>query len=158
MKPLIIRFVIPLALIFFMLFTKWWRVETDLAVKDLYGFPLPYTAPCVDGGGCVQYFLVPLAADILVYFLIVLLFTWLIYRIHELSIPPAIGYLLWAINVLYYIPSVAYKNATARNEFYLKREFDIFRVVHTGYFFVWEEDPIVDYSKYGPATTTSQPE
>jgi hypothetical protein len=158
MKPLITRFVLPLSLIFFMVFTKWWQVETDLAVNYLYGFPLAYTAPCIGGGRCVQYFLLPLAVDLVVYFLVVLLFTWLIYRFHQLQIPSSIAYLLWAINVLYYIPSVAYKNAKADNQFYWQKEFTVFRVVHTGYFFIWEEDPIVDYSKYQSARNTSQPE
>jgi hypothetical protein len=156
MKQLITRFVLPLSLIFFLLFTKWWQVETDLAVNYLYGFPLAYTAPCITGGECVQYFLLPLAIDLVVYFLIVLLFTWLIYRFHKLAIPPAIGYLLWAINVLYYVPSVAYKNAVADNQFYMQREFKIFKTIHTGYLFIWEEEPMVNYSKHRPAAKTSQ--
>ena len=148
MKHLVIRFVLPLSLIFFLLFTQWRLVETDLSLNYLYGFPLPYTAPCIAGGGCSQYFLMPLIVDLAVYFLTVLLFTWLIHYFHRLRIPAAIGYLLWAINVLYYVPSVAYKNAGQQTEFYWQHKFKIFRVVSTGYIFIWEEDPMIDYTEY----------
>lgn len=158
MKHLIIRFVLPLSLIFFLLFTQWRLVETDLALSYLYGFPLPYSAPCIAGDGCTQYFLMPLGVDLLVYFLTVLVFTWLIYYFHRLRIPAAIGYLLWAINVLYYVPSVAYKNSGKQSEFYWQHDYSIFRVVASGYLFIWEEDPVVDYSKYHPAEKSNRPE
>jgi hypothetical protein len=151
MKPLILRLILPLSLIFFILITKWWFVETELPINYLYGFPLPYTAACVGGNGCVQYFIIPLAIDIAVYFLALLLVTWLVHRFNPLRIPRAIGYILWAINVLYYIPSVAYKNMNASTEFYTQREFRVFRTLETGFIFVWEDDPVIDYSKYRPA-------
>ena len=157
MKPLILRLILPLSLIFFILITKWWLVETELPVNYLYGFPLPYTAACVSGNGCIQYFIIPLLIDLAAYFFAVLLITWLIHRFNRLRIPKAIGYILWAINVLYYTPSVAYKNANASTEFYVQREFKVFRTLETGFIFVWEDDPVIDYSKYKPAKATRRP-
>ena len=151
MKRLILRLILPLSFIFFLLFTKWWLAETEFGQQYLYGFPLPYTCTCVGDVDCSQYFLVPLILDWLCYFLPLLMVAWLIRRYRPAHIHNSIGVILWMINVVLYTPLIAQKNINGNTEYYSKREFKIFKVAETGYLFIWEHNPVIDYNKLQPS-------
>jgi hypothetical protein len=151
MKRLIFRLILPLSFIFFLLFTKWWLAETEFGQQYLYGFPLPYTSACVSDTECSQYFLLPLVCDWLCYFLPLLMVAWLVRRYRRASIHRAVGVILWLINAVFYIPVIVHKSMHGNTEYYMKREFDIYRVNKSGYIFIWEHDPIIDYNKLQPS-------
>ena len=151
MKRLIFRLILPLSFIFFLLFTKWWLAETDFGERYLYGFPLPYTSVCVGDVECSQYFLVPLVLDWCCYFLPLLVVAWLLRHYRPSRVHGAVGVILWLIVVVFYVPVIADKNINGNTEYYTQREFKIFRVTKSGYLFIWEHDPVIDYNKLQPS-------
>ena len=70
MKQLIVKLILPLSIISFALFTKWWHVFVE-DVPDTFftGFPLPYVCKGWHTSLSLQIFIGELLFDFLIYFL-----------------------------------------------------------------------------------------
>lgn len=68
-RKLILNLTFPLTIIIFILFTKWWIVDViDGTDAIMYGFPFIYKSPAFYTSMAVEYFIIELIADILLYF------------------------------------------------------------------------------------------
>nr|WP_294783414.1 hypothetical protein [uncultured Flavobacterium sp.] len=78
-KKRLLTLSLPLTLISFILFTKWWIVDViDGSDCVTYGFPLIYKAPAFYTSLAQQFFIVEFVIDFLTYFLIVFTVLFLI--------------------------------------------------------------------------------
>ena len=68
MKQLTWKLVLPLTIISFVMFTKWWYVEIDDYRETLTGFPFPFVCPGWHTSMSLQIFVFELIVDVLVYF------------------------------------------------------------------------------------------
>src|SRR5690348_8265335 len=68
MKQLTWNLVLPLTVISFTAFTKWWYVEGDGFTEILKGFPLPFVCPGWHTSLSLQIFVLELITDIMTYF------------------------------------------------------------------------------------------
>jgi hypothetical protein len=88
MKKNIIRLILPVTLILFTLFTKWWYVFPDGPPVMAYGFPLIYKCPGFHTSLSMQYFVLEMIADLLFYFLICFILFIIIRKWIRLNISP----------------------------------------------------------------------
>lgn len=138
MKQLILKLILPLTVISFTIFTKWWYVlPVDAPDTMMIGFPIPYACDGWHTSLSLQIFCVELVIDLLAYFSFwfVVVFSvnrFLIkIRLHKLLsvvLLSTTGLLLSGMAL------IAYNHNT--NIFYIKRPFDI-EILMTGYKFVW---------------------
>ncbi|MCD0472865.1 hypothetical protein LPB87_00490 [Flavobacterium sp. EDS] len=142
-KKAILNLTLPLTIITFILFTKWWIVDiVDGSDAVMYGFPLIYKSPAFHTSLAEQYFIMEFLIDFLFYFTVLSAILFLINRfISEIKIKRSLlifiyiitGALL-AIEILF---AVAFEPS-----FSIKRDFDI-EVRQTGvkfYFYEKERD------------------
>ena len=78
-RKLIINLVLPLTIIIFILFSKWWIVDVvDGTDGIMYGFPFIYKAPAFYTSMAEEYFILELIADLIIYFGVVFGIVYLI--------------------------------------------------------------------------------
>ncbi|MCW4470851.1 hypothetical protein OGH69_17920 [Flavobacterium sp. MFBS3-15] len=149
MKHLILKLVLPLTLFSFVFVTKWAYVLPEDAPDDmLFGFPLPYRCSGWHTSLSEQYFLMEMAFDLLVYFIIWLAIIYLVNRLIAVRPNRAIVAALWLVTVL----SLAFPVLRASNPdnvFKTKRDFK-YEEVDTGVHFMWDSETNPDYEKYFP--------
>ncbi len=81
MKKLAWKLVLPLTIISFVVFTKWWIVDVvDGPQETLIGFPFPYNCPGWHTSLSLQIFVWPLMIDLLVYYTFWLVLIFVINR------------------------------------------------------------------------------
>ncbi len=150
MKPLVFRFVIPLTIISFVSFTKWWyALPVDAPDTMFTGFPFIFMCPGWHTSMSLQIFVIEFLLDLLTYFLFwfVLLFCVDRYvntiRTHKIA-----TICLWILSSFF----IAFGILVASNKdniFFLKRPYEV-EVLETGYRFVWENVVRPDFYKYFP--------
>lgn len=138
MKKLVFNLVIPLTVISFILFTKWWYVQVvDWVDEIMIGFPLPYTCPCFHTSICQQVFILELVADLITYFLFWLFVVLFVNRfIIKINPKKVVTIVLYAITILAtsgYIFFFFFDHTL-----YARRDFEI-KIIHTGYDFIWHD-------------------
>ena len=68
----ILKLALPLTVIVFILFTKWWIVQiVDGPDYIMYGFPFIYKSPAFHTSMAFQYFFIELFVDLFIYFSII---------------------------------------------------------------------------------------
>lgn len=147
-NKIIIRIVLPLTMILFLIFTKWWIVDVvDGTDGIMYGFPFIYKAPAFYTSMAVEYFILPLLADFLIYF--GLLFG-IVYLINKFLVAVAIrklvsvflfivAFLLVSLElVLSFMPD---------NKISFKRDYDI-EVKQTGFDFPLNNSDQIEFDNY----------
>lgn len=95
MRKLITRLVLPVAIICFALFTKWWYVLTDGLEVMMYGFPFIYKSDALHTSLASHYYLLPCIADFLVYFIVCFTLLYVLKRIIKFRVARTISVLLW---------------------------------------------------------------
>ena len=71
-KNRLLSLALPLTIIIFILFSKWWIADVvDASDYIMYGFPLIYKCPAFHTSLAQQYFIMELFIDILAYFSLV---------------------------------------------------------------------------------------
>jgi len=149
MKQLTWKVVLPLTVISFIAFTKWWHVEIDESVEILKGFPFPYVCPGWHTSLSLQIFVFELVVDLIVYFtfwfFLVLAATKITRSIH---IPRIMTIILLVTSGLCSIVLVLFA-INPDNIYTTTRQFDI-KVVETGYRFVWQKPIQPDYIRHQP--------
>jgi hypothetical protein len=154
MKYLTFNLVLPISVISFSMFTKWWYVlPVDAPDTILSGFPLPFICEGWHTSLSLQIFILELLIDFLVYFLfwfitIYAINSYLIKITIDRRIYSGIGRALWGLAFLIIVGFVCI-NADPNNLFYFKRPWKM-EIMETGYKLIWKNQARPDFYKYHP--------
>lgn len=153
MRQLTWKLVLPLTLISFVLWTKWWMVyalPVDGPDIIMVGFPLTYAGDGWHASMSLQIFFIELAVDLLIYFLFWLLIVFLVDRfIVKIRLNRVATIVMQSIGGLFMLGLILI-GANSDNLYYLKRPYDI-EILDSGYKFYWDGNPRpenFDYKAY----------
>lgn len=146
MKQLTWKLVLPLTIISFTIFTKWWHAEIDDYREVLKGFPLPFVCPGWHTSMSLQIFVTELIVDILVYFLFWFFIVMTAAKtIKSFCVPKPMTIILLATSGLFTIALILLA-INPDNIYTTTRPFDI-KIMETGYRFMGQEETRPDYHK-----------
>lgn len=137
MKQLTWKLILPLTVISFTIFTKWWYViPVDAPDSMMLGFPLPYVCDAWHTSMSLQIFFFELLIDLLTYFSFWFILVLFIDKfIIKIKLHKIVTILLLTLGGLFTC-GLTYIASFPENLFYAKRDFDI-DVLVTGYKFMW---------------------
>jgi len=147
-RQLTLKLAVPLTIISFALFTKWWYALPVDAPDTMYcGFPFVYVGHGWGSSMTLQIFLIEFISDLLIYFVFwFLIITCINYYIIKIRPYKALTILLWSLSaIIIGFNALIWSNND--NTFYMKREYK-FEVLTTGYQFMWDNVQRPDYNKY----------
>lgn len=155
MKSLTIKIVIPLTILSFATFTKWWyALPIDAPDTMFTGFPLPFVCNGWHTSLSLQIFTTEFFVDLLVYFLFWFILIFCINRFAKMKVYKALTIGLWILSGLV----IAFTTLLAANKdnlFYLKRPFSI-EVMDTGFKFGWQYKERPEFSNSPEVSYRSQ--
>ncbi|MDN5201008.1 hypothetical protein QQ008_06540 [Fulvivirgaceae bacterium BMA10] len=148
MKQLTWKLVLPLTVISFATFTKWWYVlPVDAPDTMMAGFPMAYLSEGWHTSMSLQIFVVEFLIDLLTYFMFWFLLVFCInrllikIRIHKILtilLLTLTGLIMIGTTIIFSMPEHVYKST---------RDFEI-TVLETGYKFFWQKTERPDFEKY----------
>jgi hypothetical protein len=150
MKKLVLNLVVPLSVISFTIFTKWWyALPVDAPDSMLAGFPLPFVCDGWHTSMSFQIFVAELVLDFLVYFLFWFLVIFCVNKfLGTIRVPKILTVLLLGSTTL--ILGIATLIAhISDSQFSVKRDFEM-EVLDTGYKFIWQYQARPELSNYSP--------
>ena len=138
----------PVTIIIFILFTKWWIVDVvDGTDGIMYGFPFIYKAPAFYTSLAEEYFIPELIADLILYFGVIFGIVYLINRfLFEITIRKVVSVILFIIASLL----VSFELLFAfmpDNKFSLERDYDIV-IKQTGFEFPLNNSDRKEFDNY----------
>ena len=147
MKKLILKTSLPLAIIAFAVFTKWWHVLPFDARQTFYwGFPFAYVGEGWQTSGALQFFILEALVDFMLYFLVCYGLLWILFSLLKLkTISKLIGKTLWSLAFLITI-AWAFIISFSHPTFYLTRNYD-WKVLSEGYLFMGQKTPLPDINQ-----------
>ncbi len=150
MKQLILKVILPLTIISFGLFTKWWyTLPVDAPDTMLSGFPLPYVGDGWHTSMSLQFFIFEFTIDLLTYFLICYMVVCLANQYLIKTRPgKIITRTLWSIAGIFILIAGLVLN-DSNHLYYVKRPFEM-EIMETGYKFIWQQVEQPDFYKYHP--------
>ena len=150
MKQLTWRFVLPLTIVSFGTFTKWWYVlPVDAPDTMMAGFPLPFVSDSWHTSESLQIFMTEFIIDFLTYFLFWFLLALFIDRyLTQIRISKVLTAVLWTLSTLIFIIAV-WIASMPEQIVEVKRNWDM-RVMVTGYKLTWKHQDRPDFAKYDP--------
>lgn len=153
MKQLTWKLVLPLTIISFVIFTKWWYVDVvDGSDEILTGFPVPYMCPGWHTSLSLQIFVSGFIIDLLTHLTFWFFLTFIVHRlIIKIRLNKILMITLLSISGLFAI-GIILIGSNSDNIYTFKREFEI-KKLESGYKFIWENQSRPDYYKYHPETT-----
>lgn len=145
MKKLIWKFVLPLTIISFCLFTKWWHVGIANRHDDiLIGFPFPFFRLAGHTSLALQIFISELCINLLIYFGFWFISVLIVHRfLIQIRLHKAAAIILIFISGIL-LSGLVLIALNPDNIYTTKRDFDI-EIKATGYKLVWEETPGTTY-------------
>jgi hypothetical protein len=153
MKNLSWRLVLPLTLISFVLWTKWWMVyalPVDAPDIIMVGFPLAYAGDGWHTSLSLQIFILEFFIDLLMYFLFWFVAIWTIDKyVVKIQINRIATIFLVATAGLISLALIRI-GADSTNLYYIKRPYNI-EVLESGFKFIWDGNPRpvnFDYEEY----------
>jgi hypothetical protein len=149
-KNLVFKLVLPLAIVSFGIFTKWWYVlPEDAPDTMMFGFPLAFVSDGWFTSMSHQIFVFELIFDFLVYFIFWFLLTVFINRfLIRIKIPKPITSTLWVCSTILFSMAIWFVSYPEQY-FKLRRDWKMKTMV-TGYSFIWTSQDRPDFSKYDP--------
>jgi magnesium-transporting ATPase (P-type) len=125
MKKLLFPLTLPLTIISFLIFSKWWYVIA-IDAKDVfaYGFPLIYKCEGFHTSMSTQYFLTEMAFNFLCYFAFWLLFIGMINKFWNIQFPKYISKLFWYVCSILF-GAFMYLSCEFDDRYLLKRPFEV---------------------------------
>jgi hypothetical protein len=149
MKKLTWSLVIPLTIISFYIFTKWWYIlPVDAPDSIFYGFPFPFIGDGWFTSGSLQIFIFELVSDLLIYFIIWFTIIYCCKKYLRLkNIPKLLTATLLSLMTL--IITYAIWVASYETVFLYKRDFDM-EIMETGFKFIWQDQTRPDFNNYHP--------
>ncbi len=132
------KLVLPLTIISFVIFTKWWYVEVvDGPPEILTGFPLPYMCPGWHTSLSLQIFVSGLIIDFLSYFAFWSILTLIVNRfIIEIKLNKILTIFLLTVAGLLSVGMI-FIGSNPDNIYTINRDFEI-EILDSGYKFIWE--------------------
>ena len=152
MKSLILKIVLPLTIIFFSVFTKWWYVlPEDGPHTMMSGFPMIWISEGWHTSMSYQFFLMEFSINLLTYFLSTLVITWLINKhVVTIVVPKYVSALL--LSLAGFTCAIAIWIGSMPIHIYkAHRDVDI-EVLKTGYKFLWQHPETPNPENYKPKT------
>lgn len=151
MKLLSWTLVLPLTVLSFTIFTKWWYVlPVDGPDSMMVGFPFPYACEAWHTSLALQIFLLELCLDILIHFTFWFAVIFCVDRfIIKIQLHKAISIIIIGISSLL-LCGLLFIAFNPDNIFKARRNFDI-EILKTGYKFFWEGNQRpenFDFEKY----------
>ena len=148
MRRLIFTLVIPLTIISFAFFTKWWYALPEDAPDTMFiGFPFPYVGDGWGSSMSLQYFAIEFIADLLTYFAFWFLLAALIDRfLIKIKLNKALTIILWCFSGLI-ISGAVFIASVFESNFYLTRDFKM-EVLDSGFNLPLEHKQRPDLNKY----------
>lgn len=145
MKNLVLKLILPLTIISFTLFTKWWYVLPEEVPDYVFiGFPLIYQGPGFHTSLSLQIFWLEFFIDFLVYFLFLFLIIFIVKQFFlKLSIPKILTVILWVISSSI-IAIALLQCMIADNVYFFRRPYN-FKILETGYSIGWKRIDRPDY-------------
>ncbi|WP_127122329.1 hypothetical protein [Chryseotalea sanaruensis] len=150
MKQLLWKLILPLTIISFTIFSKWWYVHIiDGSDEILTGFPLPYMCRGWHTSLSLQIFVLGLIIDLLTYFAFWFMLTFIIHQfIVKIKLNKTLTIFLLIISGFLSVVMILI-GSNSDNIYTLHMDFES-EIHETGYKFIWEKEPQHDYSKYHP--------
>jgi hypothetical protein len=150
MKQLTWKLILPLTIISFGTITKWWYTSSVDSPETLYsGFPFPFVGNGFHTSMSLQFFVIELVADLLIYFLIWFVIVFCINRyLTKIKTYKIVTIGLWTIAGIIII-GASYIASFHENIFHFKRPYNI-EIMETGYKFLWQHTERPNYYKYHP--------
>jgi hypothetical protein len=150
MKQLTWKLVLPLTIISFSTFTKWWYVDIiDGTDELLTGLPLPYMCPCWHTSLCLQIFISALIIDVLTYFSFWLTLTFLVNKfLIKIRLNRTLTIILVSLSGIL-LTGMIFIGSLSDNIYTWNRDFKI-KKLETGYKFIWDEKYRPGYYEYHP--------
>lgn len=150
MKQLLYKLILPLTIISFTIFSKWWYVQViDGPDEILTGFPIPYMCRGWHTSLSLQIFVFGLIIDLLTYFAF-----WhiLIFIINQfvVKIKPNKIFTIFILIISGFLSAVMILFGSNPDNIYTFRMGFESEILETGYKFIWEKEPQPDYYKYHP--------
>jgi hypothetical protein len=145
-KQLTWKLVLPLTIISFTIFTKWWHAQVDDHQEILRGFPLPFVCPGWHTSLSLQIFVLELVLDIFVYFAFWFLMTFIATKTKSFRMRKAVTISLLTTAGLCTMALILFA-INPDNIYTATRPFEI-EVKETGYRFVWQDQTRPDYHKH----------
>ena len=142
--------ILPLTIISFATFTKWWYVLPDDAPDTMMaGFPLAFVSDGWHTSMSLQIFLFEFIVDFLIYFLFWFLLIFIIDRyLTQIKVSKILRMLLWTLSALIF--TVAIIIASMPDQIIkVKRDWDM-QIMTTGYKLTWKNQERPDFNKYAP--------
>lgn len=138
MKRLTWTSILPLTIISFALFTKWWfTLPVDAPGTMMYGFPFIWYCDGWHTSLSLQIFILPLLANLAIFFLFWYSSFFLLQRfIVKVSVPKIITILALVFSSFISIGAV-WMGSMPEHIYSWKQDFDA-QVLTTGYRFIWE--------------------
>ena len=149
-KQLTWRLILPLTIISFGTFTKWWYVlPVDAPDTMMIGFPFAFVADGWFTSMSLQIFLIEFIVDFLIYFLFWFLVALLIKRIlTQINVSKIPTRIIWALAILTISFWVLILTISEKH-IKVKRDWNM-QVLVTGYKFTWTQKDRPEFSKYDP--------
>jgi hypothetical protein len=150
MKQLLWKLILPLTIISFIFFSKWWYVHViDGSDEILTGFPLPYMCRGWHTSLSLQIFVLSLIIDLLTYFAFWCMLTFIIHQfIVKIKLNKILTIFLLIISGFLSVVMILI-GSNSDNIYTLRMDFES-EIHETGYKFIWEKEPQHDYYKYHP--------
>ena len=140
MKKLMLKLVLPLAIIALFAFTKWTCAQVvDVPNSVLEGFPLRYNCPGWGSSMTLQFFVAEFVVDLSIYFTFFFIAIYLIDRF-AFSIKPPKGMFITHYVIAGLILCLQIMIYSRETTFYLHRWFDI-KIIQSTYGFFWQNRP-----------------
>ena len=137
-KQLTWRLILPLTIVSFGTFTKWWYVlPVDAPDTMMIGFPLAFASDGWHTSMSLQIFVLEFVFDFLIYFLFWLLCIFLIDKyLRRIKIPQILTGLLWTLSTIIFAVAV-FIASFPEQIFEIKRDWDR-QVMVTGFKLTWK--------------------
>ena len=147
-RKLIINLVIPITIIIFILFTKWWIVNVvDGTDGIMYGFPFIYKAPAFYTSMAEEYFILELIADLIIYFAVIFGIVYLMNKfLFAITIRKVISVILFIVASLLISLELLFA-FMPENKFSLKRDDEI-EIKQTGFEFPFNNSDRKEFDNY----------
>ncbi len=148
MKQLTWKLVLPITIITFSIFTKWWYVlPVDAGDTIMHGFPLIWVCEGWHTSMSLQIFVTELIIDFFVYFLFWFSIVFVIKRfVINMKIPKIITIIFFVITGLICLGGLLI-GSMSEHIYKTNRDFDI-KILTTGYTFIWQDQERPEYEDY----------
>lgn len=136
-KQLIVRLILPLTIISFAAFTKWWYVLPEDAPDTMMaGFPFAFVADGWFTSMSIQFFIAEFIADFILYFLFWFLIVLIIKREYiHFNVSKVITKILWTLTVVTILFGILFFTISEKH-ILVKRDWNR-KVIASGYKFTW---------------------